>query len=74
MLYEDGSSVGAAYNSFITQENIKRSGSPVTAQFLLDAGDTNAHTWKLYSKTTADNFTIFRYNVKGSLTIMEIAQ
>ena len=74
LLYKDGSSVGSAYNSFITHENIKRSGGPVTAQFLLDAGDTNAHTWKLYSKTTADTFTIFRYNVKGSLTIMEITQ
>jgi len=73
-LFKDGSTVGSDYDSLLTQENIKRSGGSVTAQCLLDAGDTSAHTWKLYAKTTADNFTIFRYGVRGNLTILEIAQ
>jgi hypothetical protein len=55
-------------------ENMKRSGSTIGEEFTLSASDTNSHTYTIYAKTTNNELTIFRYNLVGSLSIMEIAQ
>ena len=73
-LYKDGSSLDTSYRSNNIHDQVLKTGSVAGAQFLLDAGDTNSHTWALYAKTTFDNFKVFHGGTRGSLTILEIAQ
>ena len=73
-LFKDGTTVGGGIESLNTSENVKRSGSSATAEFSIDAGDTNAHTYNLKTKTSSDTLTVFRYGDTGSLRILEVAQ
>lgn len=73
-LYIDGSQYSSSYTGLHTMENLKRSGSTIGEEFTLNASDTNSHTYTIYVKTNIDQITVFRYNLVGSLSIMEIAQ
>ena len=73
-LYIDGSEYSSSYTGLHTMENMKRSGSTIGEEFTINASDTNSHTYTIYAKTSNGQFTIFRYNIVGSLSIMEIAQ
>ena len=74
ILYIDGSVYNGSYTGLHTMENVKRSGSTLGEEFTINASDTNSHTYTIYAKTSVESVTIFRYNIYGSLSIMEIAQ
>ena len=73
-LYKDSSAVGNAYVAITTMENVKRSGGNNAAAFYIDASDTSSHTYTCYVKTNGEQFTVFRYSLLGTLSVMEIAQ
>ena len=74
VLYKDGTSIGNTYQTITTMQALQRKGSNANTQVVLDAGDTSSHTYTVYAKVSADQFTVFRYNLTGHLNVMEIAQ
>ena len=72
--YKDSSQLSSSYQNIQTMQSDRRAGGSMVSTIVLDAGDTSSHTWEIFGKVNTDQFTVFRYNYIGHLTLMEIAQ